>query len=121
MAELLDARRILAILAAYLLVDDDDDDEQLLTAMEAAASIFFVRTRNYLTRPALGPPTSASHRSLLRGGDDRAFLITMGINRDTFGYLLTHFEPEMDKLRKEQSARRRQALGKPVCAPLHAS
>ena len=108
--------RILAVIAGYLLCDDDDDDELLLVAMEAAASSLFVRTRNFLTRPALGPPSCASHRFLLQGGDDRAFLITMGVNRDTFAYLLERFEPAMDKLKKEQAAARKVKQGKPVSA-----
>ena len=45
------------------------------------------RLRNVITRAALDDPKRSYWRYLLRNGDDRAFLCTMSVDRQTFNII----------------------------------
>mgnify|MGYP001066402248 CR=1 FL=1 len=100
-------RRILLLVLSYLACADDDSHHLLLVAIEAAISWLFTRTRHYLTRQSIVAPSDSPIAFLLANGDDQAYLLTMGLDRASFEYLLAHFGPRIAANRKSKRGRKR--------------
>jgi len=102
-----DAKEAGVVALSLFLYGDDDEEELLLPLMALALEALFTRTRNILTRPAIPPPKVAAAVYLLNGGDDRAYLITMGLDRRVFQYLHSIFAPRLHP-KKDKRGRPRQ-------------
>jgi len=100
--------RICLLLVASLLILDEDLEQLLLMVTQAAAAFLAVRTRFTLRRSALVAPQNSPMAFLLAHGDDHAYMVTMGIDRSTFNYLLSFFGPKLAAKRKDKRGRRRQ-------------
>jgi hypothetical protein len=71
------------------------------------------RRRHYITTSALGTPRESAFVNLYRGGDDKSFINTMGIDRKTFETLLIPFKSKYDALIEEKKRKKAKRLGLP--------
>lgn len=108
---------VLLLLLQMLLVEEESLEEDIyaVCCMNEVQQTFSWRTLHELRRAALVPPKFSPITYLLNGGDDHAYLITMGVDIFNFNFLAElvdqHFRANRDRRGKKSAVDARQKIG----------